>query len=92
MIVPNVLTPNGTPPNNEFFAFPNAFVANFEIFIYNRWGELIFQSNTPEFRWDGTYLGAFVPPGTYPYIIRFSSRFEPERGVVEQHGGVTVIR
>ena len=65
---------------------------DFEIFIYNRWGALIFQSNFLEFQWDGTVNGELVPQGTYPYIIRFTSRFEPERGVFEQFGSITVVR
>ena len=92
IIVPNVFAPGGNPPNNVFFAYPNDFVDNFEIFIYTRWGELIYQSESTGFNWDGTYNGTLVPVGTYPYIIRFTSRFEPERGEFEQSGGVTVLR
>ncbi len=92
IVVPNVIIPSGNAPNNQFFAFPNAFVAEFEIFIYTRWGELIYQSNSTSFVWDGTYQGNIVPQGTYPYIIKFTSRFEPQRGTFEQVGGITVVR
>uniref|UniRef100_UPI0040486A96 T9SS type B sorting domain-containing protein n=2 Tax=Roseivirga sp. TaxID=1964215 RepID=UPI0040486A96 len=90
--VPNVLLPEGTAPNNVFKAFPNGFVSDFQVFIYNRWGELIYQNSSPEFEWDGTFNGQIVPIGTYPYVIKFKSRFEPERGEFEQRGAVTVIR
>ena len=92
VVAPNAISPNSAPPNNAFTVFPNDFVDNFEIFIYTRWGELIYQSNTIEFKWDGTVNGELVPLGTYPYIIRFTSRFEPERGTFEQQGSVTVVR
>jgi len=92
IIVPNVFIPGGNPPNDVFFALPNDFVDNFEVFIYTRWGELIFQSNSTGFEWDGTYGGILVPTGTYAYIIRFTSRFEPGKGKFEQTGGVTVLR
>ncbi len=92
IVVPNALRPDGTPPNNTFFAFPNAFVSDFEIYIYTRWGELIYQSSSTEFKWDGTFNGELVPAGTYPYIMKFTSRFEPERGTFEQVGGITVVR
>ena len=92
VIAPNVIVPGSNPPNNVFSVFPNDFVNQFEIFIYSRWGELIFQSNSLEFQWDGTLAGELVPLGTYPYIIRFTSRFEPERGTFEQRGAVTVLR
>jgi len=86
------LLPEGSPPNNVFKAFPNGFVSDFQVFIYNRWGELIYQNSSPEFEWDGTFNGQIVPIGTYPYVIKFRSRFEPERGEFEQRGAVTVIR
>lgn len=92
VIAPNAFSPDSAPPNNSFVVFPNNFVSDFEIYIYNRWGELIFQSNTLEFKWDGTFNGQLVPLGTYPYVIRFKSRFEPDSGVFEQRGSVTVIR
>ncbi|NVK85904.1 MAG: gliding motility-associated C-terminal domain-containing protein [Cytophagia bacterium] len=92
VIAPNAFAPSSPAPNNTFNVFPNDFVDNFEIFIYTRWGELIYQSDTTEFKWDGTFNGELVPLGTYPYVIRFTSRFEPEKGVYEQIGSVTVIR
>lgn len=92
VLAPNVIVPGSTPPNNVFSVVPNDFVDQFEIFIYSRWGELIYQSNSAEFKWDGTLDGEIVPLGTYPYIIRFTSRFEPERGTFEQLGSVVVVR
>lgn len=92
VLAPNVIVPGSNPPNNVFSVVPNDFVDQFEIFIYSRWGELIFQSNSLEFQWDGTVGGEIVPLGTYPYIIRFTSRFEPERGTFEQFGAVSVLR
>lgn len=92
VLAPTAFAPTSTPPNNTFSVVPNDFVNNFEIFIYTRWGELMFQSNTLEFKWDGTFNGELVPLGTYPYVIRFTSRFEPERGTFEQSGAITVVR
>ena len=92
VVAPNAMRPSAAAPNNTFRVFPNDFVANFEIFIYSRWGELIFHSNSVEFQWDGTVNGQLVPGGTYPYVIRFTSRFEPQRGTFEQKGAVRVLR
>ncbi|MCO6358246.1 T9SS type B sorting domain-containing protein [Roseivirga pacifica] len=92
IIAPNAFAPTSPAPNNTFSVFPNDFVDQFEIFIYSRWGELIYQSNLLDFKWDGTFNGELVPLGTYPYVLRFTSRFEPEKGTFEQHGAVTVIR
>ena len=92
VVAPNAMRPSSAAPNNTFRVFPNDFVANFEIFIYSRWGELIFYSNSVEFQWDGTVNGQLVQGGTYPYVIRFTSRFEPQRGTFEQKGAVRVLR
>ena len=37
--------------------------------IFNRWGELIFESHDPEIGWDGTYHAEFVQDGTYTWTI-----------------------
>ncbi len=90
---PNAFSPgNANGINDEFFVFPNDFVDQFEIFIYSRWGELVFYSNVLDFRWDGIYRGTLLPVGTYAYVLKFSSTLEPELGTIEQFGSVTLIR
>ena len=92
--LPNAFTPNGTGPaaNNEFFVFPNNFVTDFEIFIYTRWGELIFRSVDQDFRWDGTFNNKPAPVDTYAYIIKFRSNLDPGLEEIVQRGTVTLIR
>jgi gliding motility-associated-like protein len=57
MYIPNAFTPNGDGINDFFFA-SKLNVIEFEIIIFNRWGQVMFQSNDPAFRWDGNYDGA----------------------------------
>ncbi len=92
--LPNAFTPNGTGPldNNEFFVFPNNFVTDFEIFIYSRWGELIFHSTEQDFRWDGNFRNKPAPVDTYAYIIKFSSNLDADLEEIVQRGTVTLIR
>ena len=92
IIAPNAFSPNGNGENDEFFVFPNDFVANFEILIYTRWGELVFRSENQDFRWDGVYRGQLLPPGTYAYVMKFTSSLNPLLGVVEQYGSITLVR
>ena len=90
---PNAFSPdNGNDDNDDFFVFPNNFVDNFEIFIYSRWGEIVFYSDDFGFRWDGYFRGKLLPEGTYAYVIKFTSIEEPELGGIEQYGSVTLIR
>ncbi|MEM0939616.1 MAG: PKD domain-containing protein [Bacteroidota bacterium] len=93
VFAPNAFTPeDGNGVNDDFFVFPNNFVDDFEILIFTRWGELVFRSENRDFRWNGIYRGQLLPPGTYAYIMKFSSLLEPELGTIEQYGAVTLIR
>ena len=93
IVAPNAFTPgDGNGVNDEFFVYPNDYVEEFEILIYTRWGELVFTSNNQDFRWNGIYRGKLLPPGTYAFIMKFSSSLAPDLGTIEQYGSVTLIR
>ncbi len=92
IFAPNAFSPNGNGVNDEFFVFPNDYVDQFQIMIYTRWGELVYTSNNQDFRWNGVYKGSVLPPGTYAYILKFSSALAPDLGTIEQYGSVTLIR
>ncbi len=89
---PNAFSPNGNDENELFFVFPNNFVDNFEIFIYSRWGELVFYSNNFDFTWNGEFRSKLLPEGTYALVMKFTSVDEPELGTIEQYGSVTLLR
>ena len=85
--VPNAIAPNGV--NNEFkpvIVFGNP--TNYSMKIFNRWGELIFQSNSPENGWFGDKNGTKVVSGGYPYNITFKASDGTD---VQKTGIVTVI-
>jgi len=60
--------------------------------IYNRWGEVIYATNNLEDRWDGTYKGLKVQPGSYPYVLSYESLYYPERAPTVKRGSVMIIR
>ncbi len=66
--VPNVFTPNGDGVNDSFEVV-GAEHDGFEFSIFNRWGELIFETIDADKAWDGSCLGASVPDGTYVYVV-----------------------
>jgi len=92
IVAPNAFTPNGNGQNDEFFVYPNPYVTAFSISIYSRWGELVFESNDMDFRWDGIYRNTLLTVGSYVYVMRFTSSLQPEQGTIEQHGGVILLR
>lgn len=70
--VPNTFTPDGDDYNQIFLPILQGYDENdYVLYIYNRWGELIFESHNMEIGWDGTY-GAqkkIVQDGTYVWKI-----------------------
>jgi len=69
VIVPNVFSPNGDGKNDLFIVESESLV-DLHINIYNRWGQLLYNSAGKKAFWDGyTYSGKPVPEGTYYYII-----------------------
>ncbi len=90
--IPNTFTPD----NDEFNQhFQPIFTAGFDPYdfnmkIYNRWGEIIFESNDASVGWDGTYGGKIVQDGTYSWKIEFKTLSTDERIMITGH--VNIIR
>ncbi len=90
--VPNVFSPNGDGINDYFF--PRQLLSKqlrkFHMEIFNRWGEVIFQTDNLDGRgWDGKFNGAVQPEGVYIYMIDVIVD-----GMAEENlkGNVTLIR
>jgi gliding motility-associated-like protein len=66
--VPNTFTPNGDGFNDVLLVYGKD-IARIDLNIFNRWGELVFVSETQSLGWDGTYKGELVPPGVYAYQL-----------------------
>ncbi|RYD82815.1 MAG: PKD domain-containing protein [Sphingobacteriales bacterium] len=82
----NVITPNGDNMNEVFEILNLAPCSYYELEIYNRWGQIIYENKGSKMYWDGTTKqGKTVAEGVYFYIFK-----DPIFG--EQHGTITVIR
>jgi gliding motility-associated-like protein len=96
VVAPNAFRPGSHSPENREFRVFSFFVEDdgFQVYIFNRWGELVFSSTDRNFRWNGTYnnVGAPLPPGTYAYVVKYVSSFRPQEGVREKRGGVALLR
>jgi gliding motility-associated-like protein len=83
--VPNAFTPDGDEFNNIFKPIFAAPVASYNLKIYNRWGEILFESNDTEVGWDGTYNGTLVQDGAYTWdilVTTFETRTYRKQGMV----------
>jgi len=92
MDIPNAFTPNGDGVNDYFFPrnMLTKGLATFSMNIYDRWGELIFQTTSIDGRgWDGRFNGIDQPNGVYVYVI--DATFID--GQKEHHqGNITLLR
>ena len=88
--IPNGFTPNGDGLNDEFNLIGLGYVDMYNLKIYNRWGELLFESNNILEGWDGRFLGEIVQNGAYIYLVVFRDIGSKKR-IIEE-GEVTLIR
>lgn len=90
--VPNAFTPNGDDFNNNFKPiFSSGFdPMNYQLLIYNRWGEIVFESRNSEIGWDGTYNNSLVEEGAYIWIVRFQGENNSSRQQIK--GVVNLLR
>lgn len=85
--IPNTFTPDGDEFNQTFQpVFESGFDAHdWNMTIYNRWGEIVFESNDHSVGWDGTYGGEIVQQGTYTYKIEFGLEYTDAREIITGH-------
>ena len=91
LTVPNGFTPNGDGLNDIFLpVVSNADQIKFYRFeVYNRWGQLVFESSKPGEGWDGKFNGKLAQFGVYSWSVRFEV---PENDPVNASGHVTLIK
>lgn len=91
VFVPNSFTPNNDGMNDYFLPQFTADPLIYEIRIFNRWGETVFDSEDPLEAWTGNFEGGdyFVEPGVYVWMMR-AGRNAVE--VADYRGHVTVVR
>lgn len=91
LYAPNTFTPDGDEFNQEWtFHISGIDIFDFDLLIFNRWGEVIWESHDPSVGWDGTYNGQIVQQGTYTWVMRVADASNDDRYTFNGH--VTVIR
>jgi len=88
LLFPNAFTPN-QDGINELFTGIGSIPEKYSLRIYNRWGELIFESDNYLIGWDGKYKGHYAHDGVYVYQANFTVSNNTE---IEKTGRVSLIR
>ncbi len=75
LYVPNAFTPDGNGQNDVFFPVISGVEPySYTLLIFNRWGELIFETGDPLSGWDGTFRGEQAPVDVYVWVIEAMPR------------------
>jgi len=70
IFVPNTFSPNGDGLN-DFFMVRSNFIDEFEMIVYNRWGEEVYETKDPDTQgWDGTFNNTDLEADVYGYHLR----------------------
>lgn len=90
--IPELITPNDDGVNDRFNLFSNCLnqVETYKLLVFNRWGQLVFESENPDDGWDGTTKGEIQPMDVYLY--RISYKFRDEDEVRQQDGQFSLVR
>lgn len=92
LYIPNAFTPDGSG-NNDVFMPVGLELYEFNMMIFNRWGEKIFESPTLNQGWDGKYKGVLCEPGVYIYKVVYKEAKGPTKLQEKtRYGHVTLIK
>lgn len=93
VFIPNSFTPNGDGINDLFkISLGDSELDDYQFSVYNRWGELIFETTDSEQGWNGGASGSdyYVPTGNYVYYVKYSGICQSE--TIEKKGTINLIR
>jgi gliding motility-associated-like protein len=87
--IPNAFSPNGDGINDVFRAIPPGITKTEYFRVFNRWGQMIFETHDYMKGWDGTYIGKPQPTGAYVWIIKGVDKYGK---TVQMRGTVILVR
>jgi gliding motility-associated-like protein len=88
--LPSGFSPNGDGKNDVFGILGSGkYSREYELRIWNRWGQEVFRTTDPTVGWDGNFNGAQAQTGVYAYYITFKNVYNEPK---EYKGNVTLVR
>ncbi|MGM0409107.1 MAG: gliding motility-associated C-terminal domain-containing protein, partial [Bacteroidota bacterium] len=89
IFTPEAFTPNEDGKNDVFKPVFSFLPVDYQLIIYNRWSNIVFETNDPNLGWNGKESnGKQAPTGTYIYYIKIKT---PGNQIVEKRGNITVF-
>lgn len=90
--IPNAFTPDGDGINDLFAPVVDGPIDSWEFMVFNRWGQCIFTSSTPNGAWNGTFQGMESPVGVYAWNLHYTSVTDIGVVQVRRTGSVSLVR
>ena len=92
--LPNVFSPNGDGINDDFRPLlpPGIQIGKYEFRIFDRWGNLVFETMDPEKSWDGSFRGGVLPQGVFLYYLFIEYTDDFEENFAKFSGDVLLTR
>ena len=90
LFVPNAFSPFADGINDTWSVVGEG-VENYELYVYGRWGELVWSSTNIDDQWDGTYKGSLLPIDVYAYVMSYSSPCLGKK-IIQKSGHVVIIK
>lgn len=89
IFVPTAFSPNGDGENDVFYVRGNDCLAQMSIKIFDRWGELVFQTTNPGAGWNGVYNGKLEDSAVFVYYL--TATLTTGKSITSK-GNVTLLR
>ena len=91
--MPNAFTPGLDPLNNVFLPIlPRMSLMPYTLQIYNRLGQMLFETHDPFLGWDGTFQNKPCQIGTYVWVVKYQKKENENIIPAIQRGMVTLVR
>jgi gliding motility-associated-like protein len=82
IVIPNAFSPNGDGINDTWNITALNTYTDFDFAVFNRYGQLVYQSKSYNQPWNGTYNGKALPAGTYYYVLNLRNALPMQKGYI----------
>lgn len=89
IFIPTAFSPNGDGKNDVLYPRGTSCMNQISFLIYDRWGELVFESASPDLGWDGFFKGKLMNPAVFVYYL--SGTF-PNGQSINRGGNITLLK
>ncbi len=91
--IPNVFSPNGDGLNDSFAPFfGDCELLDYQLQVFSRWGAVLFDSQTPDIGWDGSFKGKAMQPDVFAFQLQYTVRTPEGTTEIVKSGDVLILQ